>query len=108
GGRTPGLADPGAPRGGRRRASLRSGRCGAEPATGNVAGRAAGGIGVHGLVFAYGVTVLCWGAVAYKLPAFRRRPHDAGVRAYWLTLLLIALGLTVLQWPAYPALDAAV
>lgn len=62
---------------------------------------------MHGLVFAYGVTVLCWGAVAYKLPAFRRRPHDAGVRAYWLTLLLIALGLTVLQWPAYPALDAA-
>lgn len=61
---------------------------------------------MQGQVFAAGVTVLCWVAVAYKLPAFWRRPDDPALRAYWCTLLLIALGLVVLQRPIYPAIDA--
>lgn len=53
----------------------------------------------------YGPVVLLWVAVAYKLPAFRRSPRDPAVRAYWLTLLSLALALTALLPPVYVAID---
>ena len=49
--------------------------------------------------------LLAWAAVAYKLPALRRSPHDPALRAYWLTLLSLALALTVLLPPVYLAVD---
>src|SRR5579875_1836169 len=48
-----------------------------------------------------GPTVLAWAAVLYRLPAVRRSPGDAGRRLYWLTLLCLALALTVLLPPVY-------
>lgn len=40
--------------------------------------------------------VAAWLAVLYKLPALRRRSEDAAIRAFWLSLLFLALALTVL------------
>ena len=56
-------------------------------------------------LLAYGPTALAWAAVAYKLPALRRRPRDPALRAYWLTLLALAAALTVLLPPVYLAID---
>lgn len=52
-------------------------------------------------ILTYGPTVLAWAAVLYRLPAVRRSPGDAGRRSYWLTLLFLALALTVLLPPVY-------
>lgn len=54
---------------------------------------------------AYGPPMLAWAAVAYKLPALRRSPRDPALRAYWLTLLSLALALTVLVDAVYLAID---
>lgn len=51
------------------------------------------------------VTGLAWLVVAYKLPALRRRPDDPARRYNWLTLLLIALALTVLLPAVYLTID---
>jgi hypothetical protein len=40
--------------------------------------------------------VLAWAGVAYKLPAYWRNRSDPTVRAFWLSLLFLALALTVL------------
>ena len=53
----------------------------------------------------YGPTLLTWLAVAYKLPALRRRLHDPTVRAYWLCLLTLAVAQTVLLPPVYVTID---
>lgn len=53
----------------------------------------------------YGPTLLTWAAVIYKLPALRRRPGDWSVRTYWLTLLSLAVTLTLLLPPVYVGLD---
>lgn len=50
---------------------------------------------------AYGLPALAWAAVIYKLPALRRSPDDPALRAYWLTLLTLALGVTVMMPPIY-------
>jgi hypothetical protein len=52
-------------------------------------------------LLSYAPTVLVWAAVAYRLPAVRRAPGDAGQRWNWLTLLCLALALTVLLPPVY-------
>src|SRR5258708_16630747 len=49
--------------------------------------------------------VLLWLAVAYRLPSFWRTPRDAGRRGLWLTLLFLALAVTVLFPPVFLALD---
>jgi hypothetical protein len=36
-------------------------------------------------------TVLAWGAMVYKIPAFRRDRHDPSVRAFALSLFFLAL-----------------
>ena len=59
---------------------------------------------MNGQIFAIGVTVLSWAAVVYKGPATLRHRHGPA-HSFWLTLLGIALGLTVLQQPAYGLLD---
>lgn len=51
------------------------------------------------------VTALSWVVVVYKLPALRRNPGDVARRYYWLTLLLIALSLTVLLPNTYLMID---
>lgn len=56
-------------------------------------------------LLAYGPTVLAWAAVAYKLPVNRRGPQHAARCAHWLTLLCIALALTVLLPPVYHELS---
>lgn len=40
--------------------------------------------------------VLAWSGVVYKLPAFLRRRHEPSIRAFWLSLLFLALALTIL------------
>jgi len=50
--------------------------------------------------------IATWLAVLYKLPALRRRPHDAAIRAFWLSLLFLALALTVLVPSVAVAVDA--
>lgn len=54
----------------------------------------------------YAPLVLFWAAVAYRLPAVVRSPGNRGLRAYWLTLLFLALAITVLV-PGYRAVNAA-
>lgn len=51
------------------------------------------------------VTVLAWGVVVYKLPSLRRSRHDPARRLFWLTLLAIALTLSILLPPTYLGLD---
>ncbi|MGD9891550.1 MAG: MAB_1171c family putative transporter [Dehalococcoidia bacterium] len=58
-----------------------------------------------GQLVTYAPAVLAWAAVAYKLPAFRRGPHHTVRCAHWLTLLCLALALTVLLPPIYVRLD---
>ncbi len=53
----------------------------------------------------YGPTVLAWAAVAYRLPVVWRRTGDPPRHFYWLTLLFLALALTVLLPPVYVAID---
>ncbi|HET8628983.1 MAG TPA: MAB_1171c family putative transporter [Thermomicrobiales bacterium] len=53
----------------------------------------------------YGPTLLAWLAVAYKFPAYRRRRRAPDIRAFWLTLLALALAQTLLLPPIYVALD---
>jgi len=50
--------------------------------------------------------IATWLAALYKLPALRRRPHDAAVRSFWLSLLFLALALTVLVPSVVVGLDA--
>jgi hypothetical protein len=59
---------------------------------------------VSGTAFIYGIAALTWAAVAYKLPALRRRPRDRSLRAYWTTLLFLGLAVTALLPPVYLAL----
>src|SRR5918911_1359867 len=40
--------------------------------------------------------VLAWTAVVYKLPDFRHNVRNSTIRAFWLSLLFLALALTVL------------
>jgi len=40
--------------------------------------------------------MLAWAGVVYKLPAFLRSRHDPTIRAFWLSLLFLALALTIL------------
>lgn len=54
-------------------------------------------------LLAYGTTLLAWAAVVYKLPALRHSLRDPALRAYWLTLLSLALSLTLLLPPVYLA-----
>jgi hypothetical protein len=49
--------------------------------------------------------VLAWAGVAYKLPAYWRNRHDPAVRAFWLSLLFLALALTVLLPPLAKWID---
>lgn len=56
-------------------------------------------------LLAYGPAVLAWTAVAYKLPITRRGPQHAARCAHWLTLLCLALALTVLLPPVYHGLN---
>lgn len=56
-------------------------------------------------LFVYGLPALAWAAVLYKLPALRRSPDDPALRAYWLTLLALALGVTLLTPPVYLAIN---
>jgi hypothetical protein len=55
-----------------------------------------------------GPVLLTWAGVIFKLPALRRSPHDAALRAYWLGLVGIALTLTVLLPPVQLAVDRLV
>jgi len=61
---------------------------------------------VRSLLLDYGPTVLTWAAVLYKVPALRRRPDDWSLRTFWLTLLALAITLTVLLPPVYLGVDA--
>jgi len=54
---------------------------------------------------AYAPTVLSWAAVAYRTGAAWRSQPAPGQRALWLTLLCVALALTVLLAPLYLAFD---
>jgi hypothetical protein len=49
--------------------------------------------------------VALWAAVVGKLPALRRDPHNAPLRAYWLAVLGVALAWTVLQPPVRLTMD---
>jgi hypothetical protein len=49
--------------------------------------------------------VLAWAGVAYKLPAYWRNRHDPVVRSFWLSLLFLALALTVLLPPLALRID---
>jgi hypothetical protein len=49
--------------------------------------------------------VALWAAVVGKLPALRRDPQNAALRAYWLAALAVALAWTVLQPPVHLTLD---
>lgn len=59
-----------------------------------------------GAVLVYAPALVAWAAVAYKLPALRHSPQDHALRAYWLTLLSLALTLTVLLPPVYLAIGS--
>jgi hypothetical protein len=48
---------------------------------------------------------LAWVAVGYTFPALLRRRHDPAFRAFWLSLLFLALSLSVLVPPGYAAID---
>src|SRR5262245_5749455 len=52
----------------------------------------------------YGPSILAWAAAAYKLPAFCRQRRDPTVRAFWLSILLMALALTALVPTVYLAI----
>ncbi len=54
-------------------------------------------------LLSYVPTLLMWAAVVYKLP--RRTPRERGARFLWLTLLALALAMTVLLPPVYLAVD---
>jgi hypothetical protein len=54
-------------------------------------------------LLSYVPTLLMWAAAVYKFP--RRTPPEPGARFLWLTLLGLALALTVLLPPVYLALD---
>src|SRR5712692_9205302 len=54
-------------------------------------------------LLSYAPTLLMWAAVAYKFP--RGAPPERGARFLWLTLLGLALALTVLLPPVYLAAD---
>ncbi len=58
---------------------------------------------MRSLLLDYGPTILTWVAVLYKLPALQRRPDDWSVRTLWLTLLALAVTLTLLLPPVYLA-----
>jgi hypothetical protein len=49
--------------------------------------------------------VLAWAGVAYKLPAYWRNRRDPAVRAFWLSLLFLALALTALLPPLAKWID---
>src|SRR5713226_4145546 len=59
------------------------------------------------LLLGYGPALLLWVAVAYKLPTVTRAPRDPGRRWLWLTLLFLALAVTVLRPPVYVGIDGA-
>jgi hypothetical protein len=60
---------------------------------------------MRSLLLDYGPTVLTWAAVVYKVPALRRRPDDWSLRTLWLTLLALAVTLTLLLPPVYLGID---
>lgn len=51
---------------------------------------------------------LAWVAVGYTFPALLRRRHDAAFRAFWLSLLFLALSLSVLTPAGYAAIDGMI
>lgn len=53
----------------------------------------------------YSPVIILWAAVTYKTPSLRRNPRDPSLRGYWLTLLTLALALTVLVPPVYLTID---
>jgi hypothetical protein len=57
--------------------------------------------------FALGLVAIaaCWVALAYKLPALIRRPHDRSVQAFCAMLFLIGLAGTVLHPPVRGYID---
>ncbi len=58
-------------------------------------------------VLTFAPAVLMWAAVAYRGPAMYRNPRNPAVRAYWLTLVSLALAFTLLVQPIYLAVDRA-
>jgi hypothetical protein len=54
-------------------------------------------------LLSYVPTLLMWAAAVYKFP--RRTPPERGARFLWLTLLGLALALTVLLPPVYLTVD---
>lgn len=59
-------------------------------------------------ILVHGPAVLAWAAVAYKLPACLRGRRDPAVRSLWLSLLFLALALTVMLPSIYVAIDRLV
>jgi hypothetical protein len=57
-------------------------------------------------LLSYVPALLMWAAVLYKFP--RRRPPEPGARFLWLTLLGLALAMTVLLPPVYQIVDRLV
>lgn len=60
---------------------------------------------MSGPVLEYGPVLIVWAAVVYRLPALRHHPRDPGLRAFCLTLLCLAAGMTLLLVPVYIAVD---
>jgi hypothetical protein len=60
-----------------------------------------------GRLLLYGTPLaILWAGVVGKLPALRQQPDNRALRAYWLSLLALALAVTVLLPPVHLALDA--
>ncbi len=55
----------------------------------------------------WGLVVLVWAAVAYRLPALYHDRRNSAARAYWLTMASLGAGLTLLLDPVYLAVDRA-
>jgi hypothetical protein len=53
-----------------------------------------------------GLVLVAWLAVATRLPAVARRPAPPALRAYWLSLLALALALSVQRPAVYLLIDA--
>jgi hypothetical protein len=51
--------------------------------------------------------VLAWAAVGYKLRDLRRDPHNPTLRAFWITIILVAMGATIRIPSVYRGLENA-
>jgi hypothetical protein len=51
--------------------------------------------------------VLAWAAVSYKLRDLRRDPHNPTLLAFWITIILIAIGATIRIPPIVRGLENA-